>query len=160
VTPINPVEIMSAKIISMSSIILTASLASLFLIIFPVFNLPWRGSLLLFLGATNLYVFCATGFGMFIATICRNLPQTILLVIMIIAPILFLSGSWTPLEAMPPVLGFITYLSPLKHYLNIAYNILLKGAGLANLWQDFLNLNILGFGLFAICAFQFRRHFG
>jgi ABC-2 type transport system permease protein len=159
VTPVRPVEIMAAKIISMASIVLTASLCSLFLIIFPVFDLPWRGSLMLFFAATALYVFCATGFGMFIATICRNLPQTILLVIMIIAPILFLSGSWTPIEAMPPLLGYLTYLSPLKHYLAIGYNILLKGAGLSALWPDFLNLNILGFGLFIICALQFRRHF-
>jgi len=159
VTPVRPVEIMSAKIISMASIVLTSSLFSLFLIIFPVFDLPWRGSLTLFFGATALYVFCATGFGMFIATICRNLPQTILLVIMIIAPILFLSGSWTPIEAMPPVLAVITYLSPLKHYLNIGYNILLKGAGLRALWPDFVNLSLIGFGLFALCALQFRRHF-
>jgi ABC-2 type transport system permease protein len=159
VTPVRPVEIMAAKIISMASIVLVASLGSLFLIIFPVFNLPWRGSLPLFFAATALYVFCTTGVGMFIATICRNLPQTILLVIMIIAPILFLSGSWTPIEAMPPLLGYLTYLSPLKHYLAIGYNILLKGAGLAALWPDFLNLNILGFGLFVACAYQFRRHF-
>ena len=78
---------MAAKIISMASIVLAASLGSLILIIFPIFHLPWRGSLLLFVAATGLYVFCATGVGMFIATICRNLPQTILFVIMIIAPI-------------------------------------------------------------------------
>ena len=159
VTPVRPVEIMAAKIISMASIVLAASLCSLFLIIFPVFELPWRGSLALFLAATALYVFSATGVGMFIATICRNLPQTILFVLMIIGPILFLSGSWTPIEAMPPLLGYLTYISPLKHYLGIAYTILLKGAGLAALWPDFLNLAIIGLGLFAVCAWQFRRHF-
>jgi ABC-2 type transport system permease protein len=159
VTPVKPVEIMAAKIISMASIVLAASLGSLCLIIFPIFHLPWRGSLPLFVAATGLYVFCATGVGMFIATICRNLPQTILFVIMIIAPILFLSGSWTPIEAMPPLLGYLTYISPLKHYLAIAYNILLKGAGLASLWPDFFNLALLGAALFTVCAFQFRRHF-
>jgi len=159
VTPVRPVEIMAAKVISMASIVLISSLLSLFLIIFPIFQLPWRGSLLLFIAATNLYVFCATGFGMVIATFCRNLPQTILLVILIIAPILFLSGSWTPIEAMPPLLAAITYLSPLKHYLTIGYNILLKGAGLQVLWPDLLSLNILGFGLFLLCALQFRRQF-
>ena len=159
VTPVRPVEIMAAKIISMASIVLAASLCSLFLIIFPVFQLPWRGNLALFLAATALYVFCATGVGMFIATICRNLPQTILFVIMIIGPILFLSGSWTPIEAMPPLLGTLTYISPLKHYLSLAYPILLKGAGLAALWPDFVNLAIIGFSLFGICAWQFRRQF-
>ncbi len=159
VTPVRPVEIMAAKIISMASIVLAASLCSLFLIIFPVFALPWRGNLGLFLSATALYVFSATGVGMLIATICRNLPQTVLFVIMIIGPILFLSGSWTPIEAMPPLLGYLTYISPLKHYLNIAYSILLKGAGLVTLWPDFLQLTILGFVLFAVSAWQFRRKF-
>ena len=113
----------------------------------------------MFLAATALYVFCATGVGMFIATICRNLPQTILFVLMITAPILFLSGSWTPIEAMPPLLGYLTYISPLKHYLGIAYSILLKGAGLASLWPDFVNLAVIGLSLFAVCAWQFRRKF-
>jgi len=160
VTPARPVEIMLAKVLSMASIILVASFLSLFLVIYPVLELPWRGSLTLFLAATALYVFCATGFGMVIATICRNLPQTILFILMIISPILFLSGSWTPLEAMSPGLRLITYLSPLKYYLNIGYNILLKGAGVAIVWPDFLGLASLGSLLFIFCAFRFRQHFG
>jgi ABC-2 type transport system permease protein len=158
VTPVRPVEIMAAKIISMASIVLIASTCSLFLIILPIFELPWRGNLGLFLVATALYVFSATGVGLFIATICRNLPQTILLVIMIIGPILFLSGSWTPIEAMPRLLRYLTYISPLKHYLHIAYSILLKGAGVVILWPDFLQLIVLGSALFAASAWQFRRH--
>ncbi len=160
VTPARPVEIMLAKVISMASIILAASFLSIFLVIYPVLQLPWRGDLGLFFAATALYVFCATGFGMVIATICRNLPQTILFILMIISPVLFLSGSWTPLEAMHPSMRVITYLSPLKYYLNIGYNILLKGAGVEALWPDFVGLATLGSLLFVFCALRFRQHFG
>lgn len=160
VTPVRPVEIMVAKVISMASIVLAASFLSIFLVVYPIFKLPWQSNLGLFFLATALYVFSATGVGMLIATMCRTLPQTILLVLMIITPILFLSGSWTPMEAMPPALQLITYLSPLKYYLNIAYNILLKGAGWNNLWDHFVGLIILGSLLFGFCAFKFRRHFG
>lgn len=160
VTPITPVEIMLAKVISMASIVLVASLLSLFLVIYPIFNLPWRGNLLLYMAATALYVFSATGVGLLIATVCRTLPQTILFLLMIIPPILFLSGSWTPAEALPTWMRLVTHLSPLKYYLAIAYGILLKGAGLIQLWDDFVGLTILGLLLFAYCAFRFRQHFG
>lgn len=160
VTPITPVEIMLAKVISMASIVLAASSLSLFLVIYPVFNLPMRGNLLLYLSATALYVFSATGVGLLIATVCRTLPQTILFLLMLMAPILFLSGSWTPPEALPVWMRLVTYLSPLKYYLTIAYGILLKDAGLAHLWPEFAGMTALGLLLFSFCAFRFRRHFG
>jgi ABC-2 type transport system permease protein len=160
VTPITPVEIMLAKVISMASIVLVSSILSLFLVIYPIFGLPWRGNLLLYLVATALYVFSATGVGLLIATVCRTLPQTILFLLMVVPPILFLSGSWTPPEAMPAGMRLITYISPLKYYIIIAYGILLKGAGLIPLWEEFVGLTVLGLLLFGFCAFQFRRSFG
>ncbi|MFP3867153.1 MAG: ABC transporter permease [Desulfobacteraceae bacterium] len=160
VTPITPVEIMLAKVISMASMVLVASALSLFLVIYPIFGLPWRGNLLLYTVATALYVFSATGVGLLIATVCRTLPQTILFLLMIVPPILFLSGSWTPEEALPTWMQMVTYLSPLKYYLTIAYGILLKGATFLQLWPQFVGLSVLGLLLFGFCAFRFRRHFG
>jgi len=160
VTPVTPMTIMLAKVISMASIVLTASCLSLFLVIYPVFNLPWRGNLLLYLAATALYVFSATGVGLFIATVSRTLPQTILLILMLLTPILFLSGSWTPPEAMPLWMRLITYLSPLKSYISIAYGILLREAGLGHLWRELAALGLLGLSLFGFCALRFRQSFG
>jgi hypothetical protein len=67
---------------------------------------------------------------------------------MLLTPILFLSGSWTPPEAMPVWMRLITYLSPLKYYLTIAYGILLKEAGLVHLWLEFAGMTALGLLLF------------
>ncbi|MBW1917232.1 MAG: ABC transporter permease [Deltaproteobacteria bacterium] len=160
VTPITPVEIMLAKVISMASIVLVSSFLSLFLVIYPIFALPWRGNMLLYMVATALFVFSATGVGLLIATVCRNLPQTILFLLIVLPPIMFLSGSWTALEAMPLGMRLITYISPLKYYIIIAYGILLKGAGLTQLWPEFVGLIVLGLLLFGFCAVRFRRHFG
>jgi len=160
VTPVTPVTIMLAKVISMASIVLAASCLSLFLVIYPVFSLPWRGNLFLYLAATALYVFSATGVGLFISTVCRTLPQTILLLLMLLTPILFLSGSWTPPEAMPVWMRLITYLSPLKYFISIAYGILLRNAGLGHLWPELAGMTVLGLFLFSFCAFRFRQRFG
>ncbi|OGP74529.1 MAG: hypothetical protein A2Y80_00785 [Deltaproteobacteria bacterium RBG_13_58_19] len=160
VTPLRPVEIMLAKVLSMASIVLAASLLSLFLVIYPIFHLPWRGGLLLFLLSTALYVFSATGVGLLIATVCRTLSETILLLLIIITPVLFLSGSWTPLEAMPYWMGLITYLSPLRYYLNIGDGLLLRGTPWYLLQDDLLGLTILGLLLFGFCAWRFRKYLG
>jgi ABC-2 type transport system permease protein len=160
VTPLRAAEIMLAKVLSMASIVLVSSLLSLFLVIYPIFGLPYRGGLPFFLISTALYVFSATGAGLLIATVCRSLSETILFLLIIIAPILFLSGSWTPLEAMPTALRLITYLSPLRYYLNLGEGLLVRGTPWYWLLEDFLGLALLGLTLFAFSAWRFRKYLG
>ncbi|MBM4284398.1 MAG: ABC transporter permease [Deltaproteobacteria bacterium] len=161
VTPLRAAEIMLAKVLSMASIVLVSSLLSLFLVIYPVFALPFQAAgLPFFLISTALYVFSATGAGLLIATVCRSLSETILFLLIIIAPILFLSGSWTPLEAMPAGLRLITYLSPLRYYLNLGEGLLVRGAPWHFLLDDFVGLTLLGLALFAFSAWRFRKYLG
>jgi len=65
-----------------------------------VFDVPFKGSLPLFFGVTLLY-FSTAGLGLVAATMSLNLAQVGMLTIMILAPIMLLSGVWTPPEAMP-----------------------------------------------------------
>lgn len=160
VTPATPVTIMLAKVISMASIVLASSCLSLFLVIYPLFDLPWRGNLFIYLAVTALYVFSATGVGLFIATVCRTLPQTILLLLMLLTPILFLSGSWTPPEAVPVWMRLLMYFFPLKYFISTAYGILLRDAGLESLWPELVGMAVLGLLLFSFCALRFRQRFG
>ena len=67
----------------------------------------------LFLLLTALYVFTTAGLGLAAATLARNLAQVGMLSILILAPMIFLSGAWTPPEAMPAWLRALTYLSPM-----------------------------------------------
>ena len=61
---------------------------------------------------------------------------------------LFLSGAWTPPEAMPEGLRQAMYLSPLYYFIEMGYGILLKGAGLDILWDSLLGLTLLGIVIF------------
>lgn len=159
VSPLRPWEIVAAKIIPMVIVTTVATLASV-AILARVFALPVRGSLALFLAATALTVFSMSGISLMIATFARTLPSAMILAFMLIIPIQFLSGSVTPVEAMPPLQYYLTLLSPQRYYLNIGYSILLKGAGLAVLWKDFAGLVLVGSGLFALGARRFQRQFG
>jgi ABC-2 type transport system permease protein len=82
-----------------------------------------------------------------------------MLTILILAPMLFLSGAWTPPEAMPPLLLWFMDLSPLHYFLDIAFGILLKGQTLAELWRSVLGMLLLGGTVFAFGLLRFRRQF-
>ena len=159
VSPLRPWEITLSKLLPMVVVATTAALASLAVMVWA-FDLPIRGSLLLFVVATALNVFSMGGVGLMIATVTRTLPSTLILSFMLIIPIQFLSGSITPLEAMPSMQYYLTLLSPQRYYLNLGYGILLKDAPFVALWKDFAGLALVGGGLFIVGARRFQRQFG
>ena len=110
--------------------------------------------------ATALHVFSSSGLGLFIATLSRNLGQVVMLVLLIMMPMLLLSGAWTPPEAMPTLLREAMHLSPLFYLTEMSYAILLKGAGMETLWKQMLRLALLGRVVFAFGVWRFRRQFG
>jgi ABC-2 type transport system permease protein len=114
---------------------------------------------LLFFSVTGLYTIATSGLGLFISTMSRNLAQAAMLAILILMPMIFLSGAWTPPEAMPAGLRQAMYLSPLYYFIEMSYGILLKGAGVNILWDSLLSLTLLGGVIFAIGLWRFRRQF-
>ena len=152
-------QILLPKIISMTMVILLGTAVSLFLVILPLFHIPIKGSLLLFFSVTGLYAIATSGLGLFISTMSRNLAQAAMLAILILMPMIFLSGAWTPPEAMPAGLRQAMYLSPLYYFIEMSYGILLKGAGLRVLWDSLLNLTLLGGVIFTVGLWRFRRQF-
>ena len=157
VSPLSPFQVLFPKIAAMGLAVLTGTAISLFFVVLPAFHLPIRGSLTLFFTVTALYVFATSGLGLFIASLSRNLAQVVMLVILIMMPLILLSGSWTPPEAMPRGLRWAMQLSPLFHYIELGYGILLKGAGASLLRVPLLALAAEGFVIFGFGMWRFRR---
>ena len=160
VTPLSPIQIMLPKVLAMTLVILLGTALSIGLILEAIYQVPIKGSLLLFFAVTGLYTFAMSGLGLFVSTVSRNLAQAAMLIIMIMMPVLLLSGAWTPPEAMPMGLRQAMYLSPLFYYIEIGYAILLKGAGINILWDSLLGLTLIGSIIFAFGVWRFRRQFG
>jgi len=159
VSPLSPLQIMLGKILPMVGIILLASVVSLFFIIEGALELNVRGSIGLFLSVTALFSASAAGLGIAIASLTRNMGQ-VGIVSITLMPILFmLSGSDTPPEMMPDALRPIMYVSPLHHYLNAAFGILIKGADLSMVADSILYVALLGGCVFAFSLFRFRQSF-
>ncbi len=157
VSPLTPLQIILPKIISMTIAVIIGSCLSLFIVIGPMFHVPMKGSLPLFFALTAVYVFAMTGIGVFMASISRNLAQVGLLSILILTPMIYLSGKFTPPEAMPSALLAVMYIQPTYYYLNIVFGILLKGAGFKLLWGSILTMFAIGGIIFAAAMLSFRR---
>ncbi|HEY66051.1 MAG TPA: ABC transporter permease [Caldilineae bacterium] len=122
-----------------------------------LFGVPLRGSLWLFYGVSVLMFLSSSGIGVLMGTIAQNMQQTLLLAFFILFPLAFLSGTMVPIHNMPPVMQWLTYLSPLRYYVEATLGIFLKGVGLEILWPQTLALAIYGLALLGISTLRFRR---
>lgn len=157
VSPLRPAELFAAKILPSVIVVLLLSPLSLFAVVHGVHGTPLRGSILLFYAVTTLFVFSIASLGLALAVIARNLPQAMMLMLLTLWPMMFLSGAMSPPESMTPWLKVLSLISPMRYYLDLGFQVLFKGNGLAYVWHDVLGIVVLGSGLFAFAVWRFRR---
>ncbi|WP_448563017.1 ABC transporter permease [Trichothermofontia sp.] len=154
-TPASAGEILLAKIIPLFVLLMGDVLLAL-LVADAVFSVPLRGSLLLFLALSGLYIFVGIGIGMMLATIARNQQQVVLISFFINMPMIQLSGAIAPVESMPLLIRYLSWLNPLRHYIAIVRSILLRGVGLEVLWPHVVALLVFVGVLLSVSIHRFR----
>lgn len=160
VSPLTPFQVMFSKVLAMMLVMLIGTAVSLLGIMQPFYGVPVHGSLPLFFALTALYAFTNAGLGLLAGTFARNSAQVGLLVMLMVLPMVMLSGTHTPLESMPEWLRHLMSISPMRYFIDITYGILLRAAGLDVLWDSVLAMAALGVALFALGMWRFRRQFG
>jgi ABC-2 type transport system permease protein len=125
-----------------------------------LFDVPLRGSVALITVATFLYLMSTLGVGIFISTVSRSQQQAILGGFFFLLPAILLSGFMTPIENMPAWLRAVTYLDPVRYYLEILRGCLLKAAGFADVMAQLIALAVFGAALLALSAARFRKRLG
>jgi ABC-2 type transport system permease protein len=118
---------------------------------------PIAGSVPLFLVGTILYLASATSLGILLATLARSMPQFGLLFILVVLPMIILSGGNTPLESMPEGLQRFMEAFPSTHFVRFAQAILYRGAGFEVVWPDFAAVAGIGAVFFAVALLRFRK---
>jgi ABC-2 type transport system permease protein len=121
------------------------------------FKVPVRGDLGLIIALSGLLLLSGLGIGLFASTIANTQQEAILTTWMTLLPSIFLSGFFFPLEAMPTVLRWVSYIIPLRYYLVIIRALLLKGVGVAALQNEIIPLAIFGVGIMTAAALRFRK---
>ncbi len=156
VSPIRPFELILGKTIPFAIIgyidVLIVTVVGVFW-----FEVPIRGSVLLLLAATTIYLLSSLGIGLFISTISHTQQQAMMTMFFFFVPAILLSGFVFPISNMPPIVQYITYADPLRYFLIIIRGIFLKGSGFAILWPQMLSLAILGGIVFTFSSLRFRK---
>ncbi|MBI3968612.1 MAG: ABC transporter permease [Chloroflexi bacterium] len=156
VTPLRPWELVAAKLVPMG-LLMAVGVGLGLLEARLLFDVPVRGSLWLFFAFSLLLLFSSMGLGAYVGAVTHNLLQTLLLTFALLFPMFFLSGSIMPVENMPEVLQWLTYVSPLRHYLPLAQGILFKGVGLETLGPSAAALGAYGLLVMMLGVRQLRR---
>lgn len=159
VAPLAPLQVVLSKVLAMVLVMLAGTAVAVFGVMHLGYAVPVRGSLVLFVAMVALFTMACAGVGIVASGFARNSGQMSLIVILVVVPMVMLSGTWNMVESMPLWLQWLTELSPLRHFIVLAYGILIRGAGLEVLWPALLKMLVLGAALFAIGVLRFRRQF-
>jgi ABC-2 type transport system permease protein len=125
-----------------------------------LFGVPISGSVILLLFLSAVFLVPALGMGIVISTFARNQSEAMQVSIMFMLPSILLSGFIFPRGSMPLPIYLFSFLIPATYYLEILRGIILRGAGIAVLWDEALAL--AGFGAFfmTLSALRFKKHLG
>jgi ABC-2 type transport system permease protein len=156
VTPIRPPELILGKVVPYVAIAFF-NLAEILVIGVVWFGVPIRGSLALLLALSVIFLLTTLGMGILISTIARTQQEAMYLSFFTLLPALFLGGFLFPLEAMPQVLQWVSYVVPLRYMLVIVRGIVLKGVGLRILAREVIAIAIFGVLIFSVAARRFRK---
>ncbi|WP_134684256.1 ABC transporter permease [Brevibacillus migulae] len=156
VTPIRPLELMLGKITPYVFIGFISFTIVLTLGIFW-FGVPLKGSFLLLLTLSILFLISTLTLGIFFSTIAKTQLQAMQLAFAFILPSVLLSGFMFPRDTMPVVIQWIGGLVPLTYFLEILRGIFLKGVDATALWQDITGMVVFFSLILTVAILRFRK---
>ncbi len=157
VTPIKTWQIIIGKLAPFAII----GLVDIFLALIGVtvvYGIPVRGSMVLLIILTILFIFTTLGIGLFVSTVSNTQQQAMMTAMFFVMfPMNFLSGFVFPIENMPTIIQGFSYLLPLRYFYEIIRGIFLRGAGLAELWPQVIALVVFGVAMLTISSLRFHK---
>jgi len=159
VSPIRSFELILGKLIPFA-VVGIIDVVIISLVTFLVLKVPLRGSFLLLLLGSFLFMVNTLGLGLFISARARTQQEALMSMFMVAQPMMLLSGFVFPIANMPKVVQFATFVNPLRHYLVIIRGIFLKGSDFSVLWPQMLTLSLIGVLIFTLSSLGFRKTLG
>jgi ABC-2 type transport system permease protein len=155
-TPLSRSELMIGKVLPYAVIGLIQTTLVLLLGIW-LFQVPVRGSVLdVYLAAVLLIVANLT-LGLLISTKAQSQFQSMQMTMFVFLPSILLSGFMFPFAGMPTAVQWIAEVLPLTHFLRLIRGVMLRGAGLFELWPDVLALLAFTAVMMTLAILRFRK---
>lgn len=143
VSPLKPLQIVLGKVTPYVGLSFVNTVTIIALGYF-VFGLPVLGSLSLLMLECLLFISVALSLGIFISTLVETQQMAMFLsMITLLMPTILLSGFIFPVENMPRILQWLSYIVPARYFIVIVKSIMLKGTGLAFIWKETVVLSCM-----------------
>jgi ABC-2 type transport system permease protein len=156
VTPIRPMELIIGKTLPFVAVgiwdmllVMTAALL--------IFHVPFRGSFWLLLGSTLLFLLTTLGAGLFISTVSKTQTQAMMATSLFFQPFFMLSGFTFPIRNMPQLAQWLTFLNPVRYFMEIVRGVFLQGAGIESLWRQMAALAVFGVTILWLSIQRFHK---
>jgi ABC-2 type transport system permease protein len=156
VTPIQPYELIVGKtvpfvLIGLGEIVAFLLIATLW------FRIPFRGSFALLFMLAGAYMVSSLGIGVLTSTLARTSQQVLFTIWFLLFFFILLGGFFIPVENMPRWVQYVTYVNPVRYFIEIVRALFLKGAGVAQLWQEGVAMLGIGVTVIALSLLFFNR---
>ena len=156
VTPVRPLGLMMGKLTPYFALSMLETGVILSFMRFA-FQVPIHGSVLLLILLSTCYLFVNLATGMLISTKASSQSEAMQLATMTILPSIFLSGYIFPVDNMPLAFQGVSKLIPATYMMDISRGVILRSAGLPELWLKTLILFAMGVAVLLFAANRFRK---
>ena len=155
-TPLTSAELMVGKVLPYVVIGLVQTSVILALGTW-LFEVPIRGSVLDVYLASGLLILANLALGLLISTRAQSQFQAMQMTFFVFLPSILLSGFMFPFAGMPKLAQWLAEVLPLTHFLRLIRGVMLRGAGLGEMWSDVLALAAFVLVMMALAILRFRK---
>lgn len=157
VSPVRPLMIMIAKVVPYL-VLAFAILTTILLMARYVLDVPLAGSIVWIYVISTIYIILALSLGLLISTIATTQLMALLLSAMVLLmPIVMLSGMIFPVESMPEVLQWIAALVPPRYYIQAMRKLMIMGVDISNIVREIYILSAMALFLLIAALAKFKK---
>ena len=157
VSPVRPLMIMIAKV-APYLVLAFAILTTILLMARYVLDVPLAGSIVWIYVISTIYIILALSLGLLISTIATTQLMALLLSAMVLLmPIVMLSGMIFPVESMPEVLQWIAALVPPRYYIQAMRKLMIMGVDISNVVREIYILSAMALSLLIVALAKFKK---
>jgi ABC-2 type transport system permease protein len=156
VSPIRPLMIIIAKAIPYL-VLAFVILVSILLMARFVLGVPLAGSLAWIVIVSTIYILLALSLGLLISNVAQSQLVALLLSAMVLLmPIVMLSGMLFPIESMPTVLQWVSAVVPPRYYIEAMRKLMIMGVGIGEVVREVAILSGMTVLLLAVSLAKFK----
>ena len=156
-SPVRPLMIIVAKAVPYLILAFLILIAILTMSRF-VFDVPIRGSLVSIVGLSLIYIILALSLGLLISNVAdTQLTALLLSAMVLLMPIVMLSGMMFPVESMPEILQWVSMIVPPRYYIAAMRKLMIMGVGIREVAQESIILISMTLALMTLALAKFKK---